>query len=60
MTASEIDGFNDLLSDAEDGAKSDWEHDFIASMKARYARWEGQMFISPKQLATLEKLCAKG
>ena len=56
MTANEIDGFSDLLSNAEDGASSDWEHDFIASMQARYERWGDSMFISPKQLAQLEKL----
>jgi hypothetical protein len=56
MTAEEIDNFKELLSTAETNAKSDWEYDFVASMIARYRRWDKQMFVSSKQLEQLERL----
>ena len=56
MTANDIDNFNDLLSQAELNAETEWALDFTASMRMRYKRWGPQTFVSDKQLTQLEKL----
>jgi len=56
MTANEIDNFNDLLSDAENGAKTEWEMEFISGIQVKYAQWGDRMFVSDKQLAILERM----
>jgi hypothetical protein len=56
MTASEIDNFNELLSQAELNAETEWEADFTSSMRVRYRRWGGETYISSRQLELLERL----
>jgi hypothetical protein len=56
MTASEIDNFNDLLSQAEINAEDEWSLDFTGSMRMRYKKWGDDTYVSSKQLEQLERL----
>jgi hypothetical protein len=56
MTASEIEDFNDLLSDAEMNASTDWELEFTGSMRAHYKKYGDDTYVSAKQLHHLEKI----
>ena len=48
--------FDALLDDAEDNAVSTWEMDFVSDMQERYDKFEGDTFISDKQLNALKKI----
>jgi hypothetical protein len=56
MQVEEIDDFESVLTLAEDNANTEWEMDFVASVRDRFNDYADKCFISDKQLATLEKI----
>ena len=56
MNAKDIENFSELLDEAEDQATTEAEIDFCADMRSRFDAYEGEMFVSEKQLAWLEKI----
>lgn len=48
--------FERLLNDAEAGAKTDWDEEFVSDMKARFERFGTQLFISARQDEQLERI----
>jgi hypothetical protein len=52
----DIDEFETLLSDAEAGADSDWETDFVDDVRNRYDEHGERMYLSERQLEILERI----
>jgi hypothetical protein len=52
----DIDEFETLLSDAEAGADSDWETDFVDDLRNRYDEHGERMYLSERQLEILERI----
>lgn len=58
-TVSELyqdNDFNELLDDAESNSQNDWEIDFVSSIKERYEKYGGRMFLSDPQQTKLENI----
>jgi len=49
-----FDEFKRLLDDAEAGAKTYWEEQFVADTKSRFRQYGTGAFLSSKQAETLE------
>jgi hypothetical protein len=56
MKACDVDDFETLLSDATDQASSDWEMDFVSDIQEKFDAYGGDMYVSEKQVAALEKI----
>ena len=56
MKAGEIDEYEQLLSDAEDQAESEWEMDFVSDMMSKHEQYGDGTFVSDAQLSKLEKI----
>jgi hypothetical protein len=56
MKAEDIGGFENILSQAEINAKTDWEMDFVSDMLEKYDEYENDMYVSERQLEILEKI----
>ena len=56
MKAKDYENFGELLDEAEDQATTDAEIDFVSDMRSRYEAYDGETFVSEKQLAWLEKI----
>ena len=52
----DISEFEDLLEDADSNAGNEWEREFVDGIRKRFEKYGGDMFVSEKQLATLEKI----
>lgn len=50
------DDFESMLDDAEINAANDWEEEFVAAMKERYAQFGKRMYISAAQRSHLERI----
>lgn len=48
--------FQQLLTDAESQARSEWQQDFVGDMVERWEKYGAGMFLSDKQLQTLEDI----
>lgn len=48
--------FQQLLTDAESQARSEWQQDFVGDMVKRWEKYGTGMFLSDKQLQTLEDI----
>jgi len=48
--------FDDLLLTAGQCAETDWEEGFVTDMKSRFERFGMMVYISEKQLDTLNKI----
>lgn len=48
--------FQQLLTDAESQARSEWQQDFVGDMVGRWEKYGSGMFLSDKQLQTLEDI----
>jgi hypothetical protein len=59
MIAGEIEDFEDLLITAECNCVTDWEMDFIEELTERFGKYKQNMFITEKQLQTLENIARK-
>lgn len=46
----------DVLAQAELNANSDWEFDFIASLKARFEKFGSRTAMSARQMQTLSRI----
>lgn len=56
MKAFEIDGFAEILEDAERFAESEAEMDFVAYLRDKFRKYDDNTFVSDKQLAWLKKI----
>jgi len=45
-----------VLSKAKNQTKNQWENEFVKSIFERFEKYGGKMFISPKQLETIQKI----
>lgn len=52
----DLEDFERLLRDAESQAKSEWEQGFVGDMNERYEEHGGSMFITDRQIETLERI----
>lgn len=48
--------FQQLLTDAEAEAVSEWQQEFVADMNERWEKYGPTMFLSEKQRETLEEI----
>jgi hypothetical protein len=56
-TVADLDfDFDSLLAEANENASTAWEEDFVSSILDRYSNFADDMFISEKQIETLEKI----
>jgi hypothetical protein len=60
MKAEDIDGFDELLEEAEANVDlaRDWDCSFVSDMRDRYDRWGAGTFVSDAQLEQLERIAA--
>ena len=56
MKAKEVEDFDEILSQAEMNASTGFECDFVNDIREKYDNYESEMFISEKQISTLEKI----
>lgn len=56
MFAYDIENFEDILEQAELNAKSEWEIEFVESMRERYTKFKNSALVSEKQLEILERI----
>lgn len=56
MKAGEIEEFEDMLEQAEANANNEWELEFTSSIREKFNKYKGDMFVSEKQLEHLEKI----
>ncbi|MDD1625976.1 MAG: hypothetical protein LUQ26_00655 [Methylococcaceae bacterium] len=54
--AGDIDGFEDILEEADSQASSSWDVNFVTDMQERYASYGEDMYISDSQLKQLERI----
>ena len=52
----DVSDFEQLLKDAESQARSEWEHEFVGDINERYERYGAGMFVTDKQIETLERI----
>lgn len=50
----DIDDFEDMLDTAEGNAVSEWQINFVDSIRSKYQEFRGNMFLSEKQLDVLK------
>ena len=48
--------FERLLRDAQIGARTDWDEEFVSDMKARFERFGDDLFLSARQDEQLERI----
>ena len=48
--------FEDLLSEAEESAGSEWEMDFVDSIRERFTAYGEKMYLSEKQEEILRRV----
>lgn len=48
--------FDDLIEAADANASSDWAMQFVADMRARFAEYGDEMFVSDSQLEKLKQI----
>ena len=53
---SDDDEFEELLESADSNASTEWEMQFVDDIRERSEKYGGDMFVSEKQIATLEKI----
>ena len=56
MKAIDIDGFDEILLEAENKASTDWEMSFVQQIRDKYDDYEDEMFVSDKQVEILERI----
>lgn len=56
MKAKDIPDFDDLLEQAVSNASSDWEVDFVTSIKRQYSQYGDNTFISERQEEVLRRI----
>lgn len=55
----DIDEFEELLTLAKEDTRSPFEDEFVCDMRERFEDYGGEMFLSVKQLALLERIANK-
>lgn len=45
-----------VLRHPENYNMTDWEADFISGLADKYAQWDVNMYISPKQLSIIQRI----
>lgn len=50
------DELKSLLKVAKKKSSTDWEKNFVQEQIARFERWGSDLYISPKQIAVLQKI----
>lgn len=60
MTNTEAEKYEELLSDAEGQAETDWEVTFVNDMRDRFDQYGSDTYVSDKQRERLEKIAYGG
>lgn len=59
VKAKDIENFDELLSDAECVASTDWEIGFVEDLKERYEKWGAELYLSDRQADRLETIAER-
>lgn len=55
----DVTDFEQLLSDAESQAASEWEQEFVGDINAKYEKYGAGMYLTEKQREKLEAIVEK-